>query len=495
MAKTKETQTNKAIEVRFVEATDLKGRAERDAAGGFRQLTDARLSSLNPISQDRLLKTVRFLYYNNPLGSRLIEIPTDYCFDVEVKAEDGAHEGLQELIENFWHDPYNDMPNFIVDLIEKRNADGELLLPVEVNQQTGAVNLKYQDPLNIDTIEALADDMKFVDKVTMKQTPGEEVKVYDIIRYRTEADAIYSIGSEDTNNLIEKSARGFRTGDAFYFRQRHLITGRGRSPLEPVINLLHAHDRTCYDQLRSIALQDMYWIDVTIKGASDTEIQKRADEYAKNGPPKTGSTRFHSDNETWTALSPNLNPDVAGVILPQLRRLIGLGAGGKAETWVGASADVNRSTAEVSDMPPLRHLEREQKAIENIIRAIIDFVIDMAILHGAIDLDKDDKKLRAFRVELPDVSPSDNLKTAQALSALMTALQAALDSKLIDRETARSLFFRMAGTNEPMNLDENIQAQEEADSTQDYNQTPLPPALVPNNPAAPQPDAPGGNAA
>jgi len=419
-------------------------------AGAYRRLTSRASEKLNPLDQDTVLNMMRYLYYANPICRRLVEIPADFSYNNTVKCKS---EKVQEIVDKFWNHPYNNMPLFSGQLIEQFHLDGELLLPVEVNPQDGFVKLTYQDATRIKKIEAFEDDNRYIETIHLKSEDLKESKKYQIVRYRDDTSAKINIGEANTGNSKEVSATGFRVGEAFYFRQCHLIMGRGRPPLEPVADWLDAHDYTFYDQLRNIALQSAFVWDITLKGASPTQVSKRRAEIKAEGPPKPGSLRVHNDSEEWKAEAPQLQARIATDLLVQVRKVVGLGSG-KSETWMAASEDVNRNTAQVADTPPQRHLERQQFQQSLMFSEIIEFVIDMAILHGTLSIASEDE--RKFTIELPDLTTADNLATAQALEAATTAVEKGLNLGIINNKTGITLFYKISGLDEPETLEEDV---------------------------------------
>ena len=477
-------ETSRNLMGRVVEAEqrNADGMSNSDMVAGMRRLTTTNAERLNPITADKINMLARYLYYSNPIARRLVEIPVDFGYNVSVQAEDTAHPKLQDIIDDFWNDPYNRMGEFVGQVIEIFNLHGELLMPAEVNPQNGAVTIKYKESIDIKSLERSEDDDRYVDIVEMKDKNNKPGKRYKVIRYNDSVSP-QTIGEVDQGNAKEVDASGFRTGDAFYFRQCHLITGRGRSPLEPIIDWLDAHDQTLFDQLRNVALQGAFVWDVVLKNASEVDIQKRITELRAEGLPKPGSVRVHNDNEEWKAITPKIDSTISTELSVQVRKIIAL-CSGKSETWVAASDDVNRSTAEVADGPPHRHLERQQSQEEMMIRDIIDFVIDQAILHGNFDIDNTDLSLRAYSVQNADLSSKDNKETAEALKLICEmGLLATNDLEVADKDTIRNLWYQIAGIKQPLNIDENIAKDKSDNAMVDYKNNPLKIANDKPNPA------------
>jgi hypothetical protein len=431
----------------------------------YTRLTTRGSETLNPIGHDFLNKAIWFLFYNNPLFKRLVTVPVDFCYQVAVKTDERAHPDLQKVIDDFWKDPYNDLEGSLGQYVERLNLEGELLLLVDVNSQDGHATIRFEEPKNIKQLHVLASDKRFVDTVEMVAEAGEkEGKKYKVVRYQKDPNATLTIGDLGLGNQKEVPSTGYRTGEAFYFRMNHLVTGRGRPPLEASIDMIDAHDHSLFDQLRNVALQGAFVWDVELQGANETAI---ADWKAKHGtPPKPGSLRVHNEAEKWLAQSPEIDTKIATDLLVQIRKVIALGRD-LSETWVAASDDINRSTGEVSDSPPLRHLEREQRNIENMVRFMIDFAIDMAVLHGTLTLN-DTPQARLFTVSAPDLVSTDSKEVAEALNQLTQALTLALQNGLIDKTTARTIWYNTANVPMPLEVEKTIEKEQDEMALEDY---------------------------
>lgn len=467
----------------------LLSEARGDDLKNYRRLSSLPADALNPINHDSALMLMRYLYYANPLARRLIEIPVDFNYHVEIKADEAAHPDLQKVLDNFWLDPYNDLEGLYPQLVERWGMDGELCLPVEVNPQTGQVHLQYREPSDIKEIHVFAKDKRYVETVVLNGDPGKKDIPLKAIRYEIDPSATFSIGEAEMGNQESKDAYGFRVGECFYFRQCHLITGRGRPPLETIIDWLDAHDRTFFDQLRNIALQDAFVYDLLMQGANKEAIEAKILEFAQKGPPRAGSIYVHNESETLEAKTPKISPQIANTIMPETRKVIGLGSGGRPAAWMGAEQDVNRSTAEVADGPPLKNLERSQWTLKRMIEFMVNFSIDMAILHGTLPPEANEPEAREFKVVSQDLSQTDNAQMAKALADLENALSQAVENEHIDLETARMLFYQTAGTEMPRDLEEKIAANRQAKKEQDYQNNPAPqlpsgsntPVMIPSN--------------
>jgi len=407
----------------------------------------------------------RTLYYTNPISKRLVKIIGDYVYGTKPVATAKTSKLVAQVIDEFWNDPINNLDKQIVNYSEMLlGLDGELLLRARVNPQTGKVRLSYIDSLELNKVYVDSLNNSVVTKVELFGKEGKEGEVLDVIRYREGVDKV-SIGSKELGNLEEREVDGFRVGDVFYFRQEYLITGRGRPPYEHQFGWMKAHDNTFYDEFKNVSAQSSHIWDVTLTGATEEELLKRKAEIGMVKKPSPGSIMVHNESETWEAKSPNINPNITKDLLVQVRKLIGLGSG-LSETWVAASDDVNRNTAEVADTPPYKHLGRLQWEIKHMIRDMVDYAIDQAIMHGYIPNVTAEE--RSFDISMPDMTATDNDKISNSLMKLVQALIMGKELGLTDSITDRRLFYQMAHIDEPDGLEDRVKNEQKARDQQDY---------------------------
>ncbi len=119
--------------------------------------------------------------------------------------------------------------------------------------------------------------------------------------------------------------------------------------------------------------------------------------------------------------------------------LIATGAG-MPKFWLNAQDDPNRSSAESFGDSAMLELRQMQREFESMVRDIIAFVLDQAVLGGRLPKGTNLK----FKIESPDISTNVMVEAAGALSSLVTSMAAAVDSKLLPRGIARRIVFMAA---------------------------------------------------
>lgn len=388
----------------------------------WRALSGDHARDLSGMKQDRMQKLAKFLWESNLLADRLIELPLAFMLGDGVRLT-CPDEEVQELLNKFWFDPINKLDMGLVEFARELALFGEQCYPVFVNKVSGHVRLGYLDPAMIDKVITDPDNSRQPIGVQTKKDARGNVRKFRVI-----------VNAEE-NVFGERARRKRRTytdGDCFFFRIRGLASGsRGRSDLLPQMDWLDAYDRFLFGDLDRVdALRAFLW-DVTIKGADQTEIDKRAKEIQL---PGSGGVRVHNESEEWDAVSPDINSGDTSTAGRTYRNHI-LGGATMPEHWFGGGGDVNRSTAGEMDEPTFKIFGMRQRFLKYMLEEIGTFVVYCwARATGRADvIDNPDYYVTC---ELPEMVQRDTTKYAAAMQQVVTAVIAMLNSKLITREVA-----------------------------------------------------------
>ena len=232
-------------------------------------------------------------------------------------------------------------------------------------------------------------------------------------------------------------------GDAFLFQRNRLMCGaRGRSDLLAAIDWLDAYERFLYGETdRADFLRAFVW-DVTLTGADDEAVAKRAREIAAPAP---GSIRVHNESETWQTVAPQvgLYESAAGARLFRNHVLSGLGW---PEHWFGGGGDVNRATAAEMGDPAFKALTLRQSEWSAILEEVGAYVIRTRLdptRRPALDIENPDPDL-AVSVEWPEMVTRDASRHATALAQVTGAVALAADRGLMSEITALRLIRSLA---------------------------------------------------
>lgn len=409
------------------EATGVTIDADDDQ---WRKLSGDASRDLSPMTQSRMQQTAHFLWEANLLANRLIELPVAYLLakGVQLKVDD---EDNQKALDSFWRDPINEMNIKLPKKVRELALFGEQCYPVFVNEHDGHVRLGYLDPALIAAVVMDPDNKEQPIGIgTVRDANGNFRKYRVIIN-----------GDEDVFTARTQAMRATYTdGDAFYFRVNDLSSGRrGRSDLLAQADWLDSLDQFMYGELdRANFLRAFVW-DVTLKGATDKEVKKRAGEITA---PKPGSVRVHNDSEIWDAVSPSLQ----GADTSETARLIRnwvLGGATMPETWFGGGGDVNRATAGEMTEPTFKIYTMRQIMWKHILESIGRYVLwqKARAENATVDFGEDKWKVEA---QFPELAARDVSKHAAALQQVIAACAIAITQKLLTRRTAVMLINAIA---------------------------------------------------
>lgn len=419
-----------AAPARLVESYGATVDADDDQ---WRKLTGDGSRDLAPMTQARMQKVAQFLWEQNLLGNRLIELPVAYLLAegvrLTVKDEDN-----QKLLNAFWTDPINSMDIKLEKKVRELALFGEQCYPAFVNEHDGMVRLGYLDPARIATVVTDPDNPEQpIGVVTTKNKLGVARRYRVIIN-----------GPEDVFTEKTQAIRAtFSDGDAFYFSVNELSSGtRGRSDLLAQADWLDAYDQFMFGELERYGhLRAFIW-DVTMKGATPDEVVKRAKEIMA---PRPGSVRVHNDSEVWAAESPDLQAVDTSEGARLFRNHV-LGGATMPETWYGGGGDVNRATAAEMHEPTFKIYSMRQRRWKYILESIGRYVLLKASETGSSSAKPDwgDAKWQV-QAAFPEIASKDTTKYAAALQQVVVACVAAIAGQLMTRDYAVQIIGAVAG--------------------------------------------------
>lgn len=398
----------------------------------WRPLSDRPLRDLAPMTQLRMQRTAVYLWEQNLLGNRLIELPLAYLLaeGVRLRVED---EDNQKILDRFWSDPINDMDIKLAKKVRELALFGEQCYPAFVNEHDGMVRIGYLDPQLIQTVVMDPDNPEQpIGIVTAKDKKGRSRRFKVIIN-----------GPEDVFTQRTRAIReSFTEGEVFYFRVNDLSSGtRGRSDLLAQADWLDGYDQFLFGEMdRQKFLRAFVW-DVTLKNADEPTVKKRAAEITA---PSPGSVRVHNDAEVWSAEAPNLNGADTGDSARLMRNHV-LGGATMPETWFGGGGDVNRATAAEMNEPTFKVYAMRQTQLKHMLQSIGRYVLLRAkTAKSDAEIDWADPAYKVQAV-FPELAVKDTTKYATALAQVVVACATAIMNKLMSRSFAVQLIAAVAG--------------------------------------------------
>lgn len=393
---------------------------------------------LLPIDQDKLIDVANYLRRQNPLASRICNLKRDFVIGDGVKFEAEDQKIIQPLLDEFWQDPINNMDEFQFDLVDALNVNGELLLPVFINEFSGAVQLGWIDPVEVETVVPDRLNRRIMREVVMKFGAGAGFSnFYDLSVKKT-----YHIANVDTNPLNNKTY-GFRVGDILFFRMNCAPDAmRGRSDLESWADLVDAWDQANFNDLERVQLLLNFIWDVKLTGKTEPEIQKWL---AGQQSPKPGSLRAHNENVEWKAEAPDLKMTETRKLSDGVRTDV-LGTAGFAPFFIGITETSNKSSSDNLDLPILKGLQSYQRKVRSVFKEMGDFAIDQVAIRRPVirRMITDGKISRAFKMVMPELSVKDMTKIGGVLAQTTAALDEATRQGWLTKQTAAKMFASIA---------------------------------------------------
>lgn len=405
---------------------------------GYRRYSDSIINrNLMPVQQYRMYEIAYFMWDSSAMFRRLAVLDRGFLFSdrIDITSDDAD---VEALIDKFWYDEENKMDIRYPDKAMWLSILGDQLWPVEVNPQTGFVQLKYIDPSLIKEVWINPDNTEQVMQVETMQFSGRPSRKYNVLRRDT--------------NIYSKSFERLM-GDCLYLSVNHPPSAqRGRSDFITLFDWIDALERYGYNYLeRAELLLNFVW-DIELKGADETTIR----EWLRvNPPPQAGSQRAHNENVTWNAVAPDLKAQDMTAGFDMGKAFI-MGAVGRPDSWFGKGGKVYQTEAEQMQQVPIADLEQRQEYHKYNIELLVQFVIDQAVIHGMLSAEK---AAVGFTVTMPTISKKDMNKIIAGIPQLTAALVVAENQKWVRKETATRMFAFAAD-----NLGYAISADDEIDA-------------------------------
>lgn len=445
----------------------------REAAGafddedrGWRTITGQAKRDLTPLSQDRMQKIAAYLWETNMVANRLVELPLAYLLaeGVRLTCKDPEH---QQWLDAFWLDPINRMAIRLPTFARELALFGEQCLPTYTNAINGHVRLGYLDPSLI--AEVVCDPGNPAQEIgitTVKDDAGQ-VRRFRVV-VRGEDDELFAPEARQAR------AR-FDSGEAFYFAVNKFAAGRrGRSDILAAFDFVDGYDAFLFDQMERAGDLDAFVWDVTITGADETGVTKRAADLQR---PGRGSVRVHNEQETWAAVAPDLKASDRAESARLIRNHI-LGGSSTPEHFYGGGGDVNRSTGDSMSDPFFKVATMRQTYLKHMLAEMGMYVLWQRAKAAGETPDWGDEAWQV-QAQFPEMVSKDVAKLSAALQGTVAAVASAIGERLITRKTGLQIIAIAA-----KRLDVDIDAEAELAAVEEESPEPAETVNPPPNPGS-----------
>lgn len=415
------------------------GASSRDEDAGFRRLSARSDKDLSPSSWQKQMNVAHFLWQQNPMAFRILELMTDFVVG-DGFIYNAKDDGTKDVIKKHWDDPDNAWDLKQGERHMELGLFGTYLLMPFVNDHDGLVKLSPVDPGGIAEIIPDKDIAGKADFVKFANRASAELKTVKVIHQDTR-QFIEEPNANGAMDRKENPSAGLLCGEIFYFSINKLsFTLHGTSDIYRQADWLDAFDQFVFSLLERIYFLNSHLYDISIENAGPDAIKDKVDELEAN-PPKPGGWRVHDSKEVWETLTPEMRSAEVNQIAKVIKMTI-LGSIGIPLHWYGSGEDTNKASAVAMGGPIHRKLKRKQSVWAEVLRTIIQFQIDKAIEKGYLTKNLPDgtKRDLSFEIIAPDISAKEMGEFVTALGSLTDTLAIAVSESFIGRPDAAKAF-------------------------------------------------------
>jgi hypothetical protein len=360
-------------------------------------------------------------YNANPMANAIIEMGVNFVLGDGLQI-DAKNKKVQALLDAFWTDPDNRMPQRQFEIATELSLYGELFIRFFVAKYSGQVKVAMIDPILIDEIECDPDNIER--------------------QLRCHRRATSVTGTTDTVPMptdIGMRGQWFTIPDQVMHFTINKVTNakRGKSDLATLLPWLRRYKDWLIDRVRINKYKSAFLWDVKIMGGDRKMIEQKMMDYSR--PPEPGSVLVHNESEEWSAVQPHIAADDVASDGHAIKLMVAMGAG-LPEHYLSEGGNVNRATAAEMGLPVVKKYQRRQDVLKIIYRAILDRVILEAQNRGRIGTSID----TSYDIRFPPLQPDDAQAQGSASFTMAKALHLAMADGLCSRETASRIFFDYA---------------------------------------------------
>lgn len=355
----------------------------------------------------------------NPLARRMLGMITAYTVGDGIRIS-SEYAPLDRFIKQFWNHPSNNIDLELPEWSDELARSGELFFALFTNPGDGMTYVRAVPAQHISEIEWKDGDYKTELRYRDISTPEE-------VWWPSQNHP----SAEDPNTPIM----------LHFAVNRPVGALRGESDLAPILPWLRRYSRWLEDRVRlNAAMRAFLWI----VNAPSRIHERLRQQYS--APPEPGTLILADENETWTAVAPNLHAQDAEKDGRAIRWMIAAGGPGTALIDLAEGEDSNQAVGTTMQEQKRRFLRRRQRYLIHILQSLITIANERASsarTRPQRQISHDD-----FIAHVPDISPEDNEALASAAAQITSSLQQLAgmigDSQAMRRMALR-LFTKFAG--------------------------------------------------
>ena len=307
--------------------------------GYWRELTTANIPFYVPWWERRsTLERVYEAVQQNPLAARLVALTTDFVVGSGI---DCLGDGFALA---FWSHPQNEMYRRVYRWCNELSKSGELFLVLSRNPVDGMSYVREIPAILIDEIEVDPEDL-------------EREYRYHQLTDDTEGRWWSSRLDDEAEQVM-----------LHYSINRAVGETRGTSDLQQVLTWLERYDYWLEDRVRINRYKGAYLWQVQIANALPGQLEAKRAQYTR--VPNSGSIIVCDENESWTAVQPQIAADSVEADGKALRLMIAAGAGIPLH-FLAEGESATRATAIEMGTPTYRHFVHRQAIFRDILEDVI----------------------------------------------------------------------------------------------------------------------------
>jgi len=339
----------------------------------------------------------REAWRQNPLARRLVGMVTAYAVGngISLHSDDAC---VQAFIDAFWQ--ANQMDGRVPEWCDELCRSGEIFPVLFTNPQDRMSSVRCVPASSIERVEWRDGDYEAELRYKEVQAIGEQEE-------RWWASPLHESAADLSTPLM-----------LHYAVNRPVGALRGESDLAPILPWLRRYSRWLEDRVRlNAGVRAFLWV-VRAPARLRAELAER---YRQ--PPEPGSVILADEQETWTAIAPNLNANDAANDGRAIRWMIVAGGPGTSLLDLGEGEDSNLATGQVMTEMRRRFLRRRQAYLAWLLTDLVT-VAWRRYANGQPPLTASAATPAhpLITAVLPDISVEDNQKLAQAAMQLAGGL-------------------------------------------------------------------------
>jgi hypothetical protein len=367
-------------------------------------------------------------YRANPMATAIVDTYTAFCVgDSGVKLQ-ASNPQVQQVAEEFWTDPANDLAGIQEIALRSQLLLGEKLYELMVGQNSGVVRFSPIEPAAIVDVHLREGNPLWPDAVLL--TPADGSLDYQ------------------TRSLVRvDDATGLRDGRAMFWAPwKTLDTDRRGMPfLTSVLDWLDSYDTVLSNLIDRTALARYIAYDVTVKGSA-ADVANFVQQRGGTHIPPSGSIEVHNESVEWKPVAAQTGAYEDAKANQSVLTNVAAGAG-LAKTWLAEPEDSNRATSLTMAEPVRRRVGGVQRAWLAQQAELVRFAVDRAVAAKRLPaaVTATDPKTRLQRevpasqcvsVTGPEIAAADAQIAAQVLLNLSTGLEKLVQIRALTPEAA-----------------------------------------------------------